>query len=76
MADSQDSYDDILHVAKDLLENQQGEAKDGKVSSEQIATRTGLDRLEIEQALKHLFEQDRLTATFFPDKPAEVSEVG
>jgi hypothetical protein len=45
------------------------------VSSEQIARRLGRDRLEVEQALKHHAEADRLTATFFTDKPAEVTEV-
>jgi hypothetical protein len=45
------------------------------VDSEQIAKRLALDRLEIEQALKHLVETDCLTATFFTGKPAEVTEV-
>lgn len=62
------SVQQVLDVVRDL-------SGDGEVTSEDIAGRTGLSRLEVEQALKHLFEQDRLTATFFPDKPAVVSEV-
>ena len=63
-----DQVQRVLDATRELSGN-------GDVTSEDVAERTGLSRLEVEQALKHLFEQDRLTATFFPDKPAVVSEV-
>jgi hypothetical protein len=44
------------------------------VDSDKVADRVGWSRLDVEKALKHLVECDRVTATFFTDKPAEVTE--
>ncbi len=62
-------YEEVFTATKELM----GE---GGVTSEEVAERCGRSRLEVEQALKHLFEQDRLSAAFYTDKPARVSEIG
>ena len=66
------AYDEVYAAAEQLLGESDGAEP---VTSEQIAERTGRDRLEVEQALKHLFEQDRLTASFPTEAPATVTEV-
>ncbi len=61
-------YEEVFTATKDLM------GAEG-VTSDVIAEHCGRSRLEVEQALKHLFEQDRLSAAFYTDKPARVSEI-
>ncbi len=69
--DEQQFSQNVFEAAQALI----GEG-DREVDSGQIAVRLSCDEIDVRQAVKHLSEQDRLTASFPTDEPALITEVG
>lgn len=72
MPDERDNpiADEIFAVTQELLADAE------EVTSTQLAERTGHHDIDVQAALKHLWEADRITASFHIDEPAVVTEVG